>query len=248
MRFKIVTATRNSEPWIERCLTSIRDQCYPDFDVFVTVDPSNDDTAAVAGKFCEREGWGFKANTERLFACHNQVNAIRAMDDGDPEDVIVFVDGDDYLAHSRVLDRLVHHYSDGTLLTYGSYRSEPFSPTCAIPCAYPREVIERGTYRRFIAQGGGVRFNHLRTFRYRLFNHLDDSDFQDDNGEWFTTVTDTAMMIPCMELAGARFKCLTEVLLVYNSENSESEWRVKPRQVDADNDCILRKPAKSPLP
>jgi glycosyltransferase involved in cell wall biosynthesis len=246
VKFKIITATRNAEPWIERCLSSIRDQIYPDFDVFVVVDPSEDRTAEIAGKICEQQGWGFRANAERLHALHNQVDGIRAMDGGDPMDVIVFVDGDDYLPHGRVLDRLATHYRDDTMMTYGSYRSEPFSPTCAPATAFPPDVIARGTFRRFVAQGGGIRFNHLRTFRYALFNQLDESDFLDDNGEWFTTVPDSALMIPCLELARGKIKVLSEELLVYNSENAQSEWRVQPRVIDAHNDCILRKPPKVP--
>jgi glycosyltransferase involved in cell wall biosynthesis len=248
VRFKIVTATWNAEPWIERCLDSLASQEGQEFDVFVVVDPSDDDTAAIAEAYCERKGWGFRANNERRYALRNQVEAIRAMDDGDPDDVIVFVDGDDYLPHGRVLNRLAYHYRDGALLTYGQYRSEPFSPTCAPATPFPRDVIERGNYRRFVAQGGGIRFNHLRTFRYRVFNALDESDFLDDKGRWFTTVPDSALMIPCLELAGARHKCLQEELLVYNSENNQSEWRIRPRLIDADNDCILRKPVKAPLP
>lgn len=247
MRFKIVTATWNAARWIERCLTSIAEQRYPDFDVFVVVDPSDDDTAELAERFCEMQGWGFRANTERLYALRNQVDAIRAMDDGNPEDVIVFVDGDDYLPNAFVLDRLYQHYGDGTLLTYGSYRSEPFSPTCAPATTFPREVIAAGTFRRFIAQGGGIRFNHLRTFRYEVFYGLDESDFLDDNGRWFTTVPDSALMVPCLELAGRRHKLVKDVLLVYNSENDQSEWRIRPRLIDADNDAILRKAPKAPI-
>lgn len=247
MRFKIIVAVRNAEPWVERSLSSIRAQRYSDFDVFVVDDASTDRTAEVAGKFCEREGWGFRANTERLYALRNQVEGIRAMYSGDPMDVIVFVDGDDYLAHDHVLDTLVRHYADGTMMTYGSYRSEPFSPTCAPATPFPPQVIAAGNFRKFVAAGGGIRFNHLRTFRYALFNELDDSDFRDDRGRWFTTVPDSALMIPCLELARGRVKCLNEVLLVYNSENAHSEWRINPRQIDRDNDCILRKPPKVPV-
>jgi hypothetical protein len=80
-----------------------------------------------------------------------------------------------------------------------------------------------------------------------LFQQLDDSDFQDDSGRWLQAGPDSALMMPCMELAGDRIKVLSEVLYIYNSDNPISDWRRWPRQVDADHDIILRKPKKDVL-
>lgn len=244
MRFKVIVAVRNAERWIGRSLESIRSQRYGDVDVFVVDDASEDRTAELAATVCKKEGWGFRANAERLYALRNQVEGIRAMYTDDPMDVIVFVDGDDYLPHDHVLDTIAKHYADDTMVAYGQYQSAPFSPTCSPSQPYPAHVVRAGTYRSFAARGGGILHNHIRTFRYEVFNQLTHDDFVDDHGEWLRAAPDGALMFPCLELARGRVKVMPEVNYVYNSENNLSEWRVWPRQVDAAHDCILRKPPK----
>ncbi len=248
MRFHIITAAYESPAWIRGCLESVANQTHRDFKVCVVDDCSpSEEQRLIIKEICEREGenWQYIFNEEKKTTLQNQVMAIRSLNP-DPEDVIVFVDGDDRLAHDRVLERLVEHYSDGTLLTYGNYKSEPFSPTCAPPRQYPPDVVRRRSYREF-ARTGGIWFNHLRTFRAVLFQQLDDSDFQDDSGRWLQAGPDSALMMPCMELAGNRMKVLSEILYIYNSDNPISDWRRWPRQVDADHDIILRKPKKDVL-
>lgn len=237
--FQVVSCGRNQTPWLKRCFEYIRHQTDRDFNVCVVDDASDDGQAPkIVQDYCEREGWQFILQKTRRGAMFNQVAAIETLDPA-PDDVIVIVDSDDRLAHNEVFSRLRHYYEGNVDMTYGSYASEPYSPTCSPARAYPPEVIRKGTYRQYALTGGGLLVNHLRTFKFRLFDQLDYSDFRFPDGEWFQACCDTAIMIPCLELSRGRHRFIEEVLYVYNSENPSSDWRTQPREVDRVHAYIL---------
>ena len=243
MRYKIVTAVWNALPFFGRYAESIADQNHSDYEVFIVDDASTDGTSELVEAAAKARGWGYRINDENRGALFNQVAAIRSMD-CEPDDVLVFVDGDDRLAHAQVLQRLDHHYSDGTKLTYGSYVPDPPSRTCSMAGPYPPGVIENRSFREVSARGGGIWWNHLRTFKYELFAQLTDEDFKDANGGWYKTATDAALMYPCLELAAPHIKFIDEALYIYTSDNDASDWRRWPRQCDSDHMHILGKKPK----
>lgn len=246
MAFKVVTAAWNAQPWIQDCLISIANQQNVDVDCCVVVDYGADRTADIAQSLCKDLGFECIVRTEKANTLTNQVEAIRTLDGGDPNDVIVFVDGDDQLSGHRALESVQYAYADGaTALTYGSYASVPFSPTCAPAQPYPPEVVANNSYREYARNGKGILWNHLRTFKYELFNQLGESDFTGPDGEYLECGPDATLMFPCLELANGNIKFLREVLLNYNSENPQSEWRKDPKQVNRDHDWVLTRSPKS---
>lgn len=247
MRFKIVVASYNCPNEIERCLQSIDDQDHRDFDVAIVDDCSEGDGGVFQRRIIEDyatpRGWSYTFNGVRRGAMCNQVTAIKAICD-DPDDVIVFCDGDDALAHPSVLSRLNTVYAEpGVDLTYGSYKPVPPSDTCPPVRPFPADVIRDRSYRSF-AQQYGTWWNHLRTFKYKLFQQMDeDVDFKDANGNWFMTSPDTAMMTPALELA-EKHVYIPEVLYHYTSSNPISEWRVHSELINKNSDYILSLPIK----
>src|SRR5690606_2156426 len=158
---KVVVASYNCMKWLPRCLESIASQDYLNYDVWVTDDGSDgDQQASYIEKFCKGLGWGYNINEKNTGALYSQVHAIRSLN---PEagDVVVYVDGDDRLAHDRVFDVLNRHYKSGVLMTYGGYTTDPPDPRCPKPKRYPKECEESNDYRR--AHHWGILFNHLRT-------------------------------------------------------------------------------------
>jgi glycosyltransferase involved in cell wall biosynthesis len=241
-RFKIVVASRDSMRWLPRALDSIRRQSDGSFDVCVVDDASTDpEQAPFVEQYCRREGWEWLVNTSRQGAMYSQYHAVQALA---PEaaDVIVFVDGDDRLAHDRVLERLRSYYCDDVLLTYGSYVCDP--PDACVTPALPfyGNVVAANAYRAFSARPDpeAIWFNHLRTVRHELFSRLDaQSDLRFPDGEWFPACCDSAVMLPCLELAGGRFRWIPEVLYVYTRDNPLSEARVHADDIRRTHDYIL---------
>lgn len=245
MRFKIITAVFNATNFFDRYVLSIEKLSYPHYDVVIVDDASTDGTRQKVWEACDKNGWMGILQDQKRGALYNQVAGIRALN-CQPDDILVFVDGDDQLAHADVLQRLVFWYeSTNAKLCYGQYLPVPQSATCTLAAEFPPEIIERRTFREVAARRGGIYWNHLRTFKYELFAQLTDEDFKNDFGEWYKTATDAALMYPCLELAAPYITFIPEVLYYYTSDNEISDWRIQPKQCDRDHMHILsRKPKR----
>jgi glycosyltransferase involved in cell wall biosynthesis len=246
MKIQIVVAAYNCRPYIERCLESIASQnaqMNQEFEVAVVDDHSDDGTDDVVRSFARKFGWAWEVNRERKHALWNQVDMIRhAFTSKDPADVLVFVDGDDRLAHADVLSDVWHDYMrSGRLVVYGSYAPDPPSVTCAPAQRFPVEAWDHpGGLRGWSWENKSILFNHLRTFRRVCFDHMIERDFRGPDGEFFRCVPDTALMYPALEMAGAHRTYMSdETRLIYTSDNGLSEWRLRPRDIDVANAYIL---------
>lgn len=243
-RFCIVVAVYKAPQYIERCLTSLQEQDHSNYTVCIVDDHSEEpEQHRIISDMAARNQWTAIFNDQRRGALYNQVAAIKEIC-SDPEDVIVFVDGDDQLTHINVLKYLDNIYSQNKNieLTYGSYQSVPYAATCPPAVPYPPGVVENKEYRHHTRKHG-LLINHLRTFKYKLFLMMDENvDFK-LNGEWFSVATDTAMMIPALELS-KEHKVITDVLYNYSSDNPISDWRVNAREIDRVHDYILSLPKK----
>lgn len=243
MRFKVITAVYDAALFFDRYVESIKSQTYPDFDVVIVDDNSDDRTREMVYDACSSNGWIGILQDENRGALYNQVVGIRALS-CEPDDVLVFVDGDDRLAHPDVFQTLKRYYDRGAKLTFGQYESVPFSPTCQLAAPFPQHIIDQKSFRRVSARKGGIYWNHLRTFKYELFSQLTDDDFKDASGGWYKTATDAALMYPCLELAAPDIHFIPEVLYLYTSDNQISDWRRWPRQCDSDHNHILSRTPK----
>lgn len=249
MRYKVITCVKDTPLELARCITSLMMQ-EGDFDVCIVDDASTDpEVEKVARIACDQMGWTFIRQDTWRGALWNQVEAIRTICD-DPDDVIVFVDGDDRLARPDTFTILDRYYNAGAKVTWGSYQPDPPDPGCTPAFDVPNDIKRRNLYRKFIlpanlgGMSGGHFFNHLRTFKYELFAQLDDSDFTDDAGVWFTNTPDTVLMLPCLELARGAVAFVPETLLIYTSNLPSAEWRNIPRKIDHVNLTVLQRAPK----
>lgn len=229
----VVVPAYNSS-WLPACLDSVVVQDHKKVAVCVVDDASDGSwQPEYIKEVCDENNWAYILNSARRGSMFNQFNAINTLAPANG-DVIAIVDGDDYLATPTALSTVQKYYDQGYLLTYGNYRNSNGEPSMAAD--YPLEVKEKNKYRRC----GQLLFNHLRTFSYDLYKELDpDKDFRFPGGEWFQTCADSAIMIPCLELAGGNYKFIDKVLYHYNSENPISDWRVDSAAVDRVNGYIM---------
>lgn len=246
MKFKIITAAWNCEQYVDRCIESVEMQTHRDFDVCMVDDASDDNTGERITGACIRNDWLYMRRPKRVGACQNQYEGLLYLG-GDPEDVIVFLDADDRLAHPHVLEHLVDYYSDGTLVTWGSYDTDPPSPTCSMAGPYPPEVVAQRSFRDHSRRGRGIPWNHLRTFKWKVFERMNRDDFIGPDGRFYQSATDAAFMYPALEIGAPYIKYIPEVLCTYTSDNPLADWRTQPRQCDRDHQHILRRPPKEPL-
>ena len=242
MKFQIIVSSYNSLKWLPKTLQSIDSQKYGNYEVCVVDDGSDDPAQAEYIKsFCESgENWHFIINEKNMGAAYSQYHAIHSLSPDD-EDIIVWLDGDDWFANPNVLGFLNDIYeNEKPLLTYGSYQPYPASKTCAPARPYPRDTVLNNSYRMDVAKTGFL-FNHLRTVKFKLFKQLDETNFTWPNGEWFSCCVDTAAMLPCLEMANGNYRFIKEILCIYNSENPVSDWRVRAKEIHTTHDYIINK-------
>lgn len=246
MKFRIVSAGWKNWPWLKQTVESVQAQHCRNFEMCIVDDASDDSniTDYLIDLVGQDNHFRFILNTEHMGGLYNQVAAIRAMNP-DPDDVIVFLDADgDRLAHPDVLGRLVDAYADGSKVVYSTYDTEPPSPSSVRSRAHPQHVVDNNSYREF-TRFNGIHWNHLRTFKAELFHAMDESDWKDDDCNWWRTVTDAAMMFPALELARGKVRFLDEVLLIYRADHDLSDWRRFPGStINKAHDTILRRPPK----
>ena len=142
------------------------------------------------------------------------------------EDVIIVLDGDDWLFSFDVLNYLTQIYNEGDVwLTYGSYEASPTGERGVEPSPYPPEIVNNNRFRE-----DRWRASHLRTFKYHLWKKINKADFIDDDGEYYKMSYDQAMMLPMLEMAGNRIKYIPEILHVYNRDNPLNVDKIKQQE------------------
>ena len=224
--FKIVVPFYNVGNYISKCIKSLQLQNYSNFSCILVNDISTDDCENLAQKRIQGDP-RFKLvnNTQKKYALQNIVESIEnSKPDG--EDVIILLDGDDWLSSPNVLANLDSHYSNSDCcLTYGSYIMYPHGVRGVEPSEYPQEIVQKNLFRK-----DQWRASHLRTFKYKLWNHLDVKDLQDKDGVYYKMTYDQAIMLPLLEMAGNRSSYINDIMHVYNRQNPLSVDKIKAEE------------------
>lgn len=97
MRFSVVIPAHNTERWIEKCLKSIREQTFKDYEIIVVCDACTDETEKIARQYADRvEVVDF--HTDGLTR-NKGLEKVRG-------EYVIFVDSDDWLLHEYVFELL----------------------------------------------------------------------------------------------------------------------------------------------
>ena len=91
----IIIPVYNLEPYIEKCLESILNQDYQDFEIVLVDDGSSDNSAQVADRYLKERFKNYRIIKRKNGGVSNARNEGLKKAKGD---YVVFVDGDDYLA------------------------------------------------------------------------------------------------------------------------------------------------------
>ena len=166
-------------------------------------------------------------NRRRYGLLANMVTAIRWIC-ADSESVIVTLDADDALIGDEVLERLTAEYERGADVTVGSMLRTDKVVNYPVCFDRPREH-----------RGGNV-WQHLRSFKKRLFDAIPDDALRLD-GDYIDLANDWAYMLPIVEMAEHPVH-ITEPLYLY-----EPSGIGKGEQRTAREETIARIVAKTSL-
>lgn len=223
-RFAIVTASYNNIKYVQKYLDSIVCQTYKNYRVVYYSDCDEHGMDDGTGKYVEaylnenpelKSKFRLVKNTVKAWAHENIFRAIHSLDD---DEIVLIVDGDDWLAGPYVLEYLNKVYSDNNVwLTYGSFIKHP-NGKLGFTCEVPVGVIQNNSIRsyKWIT-------SHLRTFYAWLYKRIKIEDLILD-GKFIRVCGDVAIMLPMIEMAGFHSLFIPKVLYVYNAENSNSYW------------------------
>tara|TARA_R110002074_G_scaffold131129_2_gene273333 strand:+ start:155 stop:1765 length:1611 start_codon:yes stop_codon:yes gene_type:complete len=225
-KVKIVIPFYNAEKWLKKCIKSVKIQEYGHFECVLVDDMSKDNSFNVAKQEINSDA-RFKLikNKKKYFALENIARAIKKANCSD-EDIILLLDGDDWLSNTNSLSTLVEHYEkEDCLMTYGSYVYNPGGMRGLEPSKYPDTVINSNSFRQ-----DKWRASHLRSFTYYLWKNLNQDDLKDSGGKYYTMAYDQAIMLPLLEMSGDRSTYIEESLYVYNKENPLNVDKIKQQQ------------------
>lgn len=235
--FKIVILCGHAERYIASCLDSYLCQSFQDWTAQIMVDPMGDKTYEIAKRY-ESEKIKIRRNDYRQFALGNTIEGIKLLNP-DENDVVVTMDGDDWLMHPNSLEIVNQAYSENPdlLLTHGSWTAWPDPNVPENNEAYTREEFQTNIRK------ARWKASQLRTFKYKLWRHIKDEDLRDGYNQYFTAAGDCAYMWPMMEMAGyERIKFIPDRIYVYNQQNPYGDSILNVYQQMYFTDYIAAKP------
>lgn len=156
------------------------------------------------------------SNVNRCGALCNIYRAVHSCKD---TEIIVSVDGDDWLAHPFVLQELNTAYSSSNIwLTHGTLMEYPSKGVnwCE---PVPPHIIHRNEFRKFKCP------SHLRTFYTWLFKKIQLKDLLYE-GQFFPMTWDMAIMYPMIEMTGTRHAFISQPNYIYNMSNPINDNKV----------------------
>ena len=214
---KIVSCFWNVEDYVEKCIKSVLNQNYTDFKMYLIDDVSTDNTKTIIKELIKNDNrFVLIENTEKKFKLKNLDDLLINEDEFDDEDIVVELDGDDWLYDSNVLELINEKYKTNKNLwiTNGSF------------------VYSTGTFGFFSkVNPSTVRtdtflFSHLRTWKTHLWRNIEEESFMDVNGEYFKSGGDAAYCFPMVEMAGEKhYEYIPNILYVYNEQNPRNDHK-----------------------
>lgn len=251
-KIKVIIPFYNPGSFLDSCIGSILTQDYDNYEVLFIDDCSTDGSfskiPACTFKTNEDGSPALDENNKPIIEskdailevtkCKNLVawqsshrnTALANIHNGivnfctDPDDIVVILDGDDWLYNKSVLSYVNDFYNQHDCwVMYGSSKWTDGRPCCSRP--YTREEWPNLRKTQF-------KVSHLRTFRAGVYHEIAKQDplfncMKDANGEFYRMTYDVAMFFPILEIAGFdKVKHNDKILYVYNRSNPISDDKV----------------------
>ena len=192
---------------------------------------STDDTAQIIDDLIKNNNKiNLIKNNQKKYSLRNIYETIHQHTND--EDIVVILDGDDFLYGKDVLNKLNKFYnSEDCWLTYGSYVNLSSKTRGKFSSKIPQQVIDNKRYRDY-----KWCTSHLRSFRSFLFKNIDERDLKDKNDKFLTITGDLAIMFPMLEMSAERSYYVDDLLYIwndlseYNDHKKDNQLQLKVEQ------------------
>lgn len=219
-KFTFIIPSYNNEKWIEKNLKSILKQTYTNYNIIYIDDDSDDNTYKMVETYRNGLLKGklqlFK-NKKRMYQAYSRYKGYK---DVNPDDILVLLDGDDWLYDEHVLQNIKNEYDAGHQCTYGRaiffQNGQEQTNHFVKQYEYAKDVRKYNKYRE------NEFFNvHLRTCRAKFLQTIPKKFLKSRQGTWLENSTDMAEWFYIMEQTNGNTKFMDIVTYVYNRDNSE---------------------------
>jgi len=217
--FTVVIPSFNNEAFVEQNLHSVFSQDYANYRVVYIDDASTDGTLEKALHLIQELGQ--ENRTTLITNKTNQgslSNLYQVIQNCPDHEIIVRLDGDDFLAHNKVLSTLNKAYANpntwltyGSSLTYPSYRPDP---EWSLPLA--EKKIRQGKLPP-----------PPYTFYAALFKQIKLEDLF-YRGHFYPMGVDMAIVYPLLEMAKGHIQPISDCLHLTNKDNPLACEQVHP--------------------
>lgn len=213
--FTLIIVGYNNGATIEKTLSSVFSQNYENYRLIYIDDASDNGSFDLARDLLYESDrltqTTLVRNEERLGVLANIFRAVQTCQD---DEVVIVLQGEDWLAHEWVLQRLNAYYADPDLwLSFGQTIDFP---------TYQLTVYQDVKDQKFRVQPSvGA---HLKTFYAGLFKKIRESDFI-YSGSFLPACAEMAYMTPMLEMGKDHFHFIPEVLSVNNRNAVYKEER-----------------------
>jgi glycosyltransferase involved in cell wall biosynthesis len=226
----VVSPLYNSKNYIENMIMSVATQDYNNYTHMIIDDCSNDGSYEEIRRCIENLPAEMQIkfyvvkNDENKGAVRNQIEAFAHINS---DAIVMLLDGDDALMPDN---NIFNYYNslfanEKTEYAYGSCWSIADNiPLIAQP--YPSHIRKLRAYRlhKF---NWGMPYPHLRVFRKKLVESIDESVFKDDNGNWFKAGGDNATFYNIIEQADPnKVVAVQDIFYMYNDKNPLNDYKV----------------------
>ena len=221
----ILTGFYNAENYVERSILSIMGQTYKDFKCYITHDMSTDKSVEKIKNLIKNDDRFILVDDyeKKLYQAGNFDRTIRYNPNISDDELLIEVDGDDWLPDSKVFERINNLYKDPNVwIANGSFKYSNGTPGFSSP----QTNFDNLRQNRFTA-------SHIRTWRAFLWRNIKEEDLRDENGDYWQWSGDLCFMYPMLEMAGEEhYRFMPEINYVYNGENPINEHKVDMTMVN----------------
>jgi glycosyltransferase involved in cell wall biosynthesis len=237
-KFRIITPSYNNADWAEYNIASVLNQTYTNYEVIYIDDASTDNTVELVKSMVQNDPrFTIIEHTVNMGATYNYMNY--STKDADDNDIIVMLDGDDWLFDENVLEKLNNFYSEHDVwMAYGGMYGYDGSPEVRL--GHPQNtpfsdyVHEHKLYRFDL-----WRPSHLRSHRVFLFKQVRHESIRSlKTNEFYWQASDLAFQYPCLEMCPKeKIGVLDFPAYVYNEE-PRNHARTIEREKSTDHQSI----------
>jgi len=240
--FVIIIPSYNNQAWVSKNLESVLNQNYSNYRIIYIDDCSTDTTVQQVESYMHDPRYNNKITLiKNIKRSHAMANRYKAIHQCRPEEIVLNVDGDDWLIDpTETLSYLNSIYANPHIwMTHGRHYIYPRNSLSAHR-EIPQEIIRDNSFRK------NKRIpSSLYSFYAEIFHRIKLGDFLYE-GE-FLKMAHSAYMYPIIEMAGTHSFFIEKPLYIYNQANILNDYKVDKILQQKLSAFIHEKPPYLPL-